>query len=147
MLTIVPAANKFGDAVITIVATDTDGAQTTLDFNVVVTSVNDLPEGTADTAVTDEDTNVTFSVLGNDYDIEDSASELDDLKMTISSISECTNGGVAINAGGGQITYSPPLNFNGSDSLTYTLMDSFGETVVVNVDYNDQSCQRCSYSR
>ena len=133
-LTIVPAANKFGDAVITIVATDTDGAQTTLDFNVVVTSVNDLPEGTADTAETDEDTDVTFSVLGNDYDIEDSASELDDLKMTISSISDCTNGGVAINAGSGQITYSPPLNFNGSDSLTYTLMDSFGETVVVNVD-------------
>ncbi len=133
LLTIDPAANKFGEAVITIIATDTDGAVTTLDFNVVITSVNDLPEGNADSVLTDEDTNVTFSVLGNDYDIEDSESELDDLKLKISSISECANGGVAINAGGGQITYSPLLNENGTDSLTYTLMDSFGETVVVNV--------------
>lgn len=132
-LKIDPAANKFGSSVITIVATDTDGAVTRLEFNMVVTSVNDLPEGNPDIAETNEDCSVTFSVLGNDSDIEDSEFPDDDLKIKIVEISQGTNGGVAINAGGGQITYSPLLNYNGTDTLTYTLMDSFGETVEVTV--------------
>lgn len=132
-LKIDPAANKFGSSVITIVATDTDGAVTRLEFNMVVTSVNDLPEGNPDTAETDEDCSVTVSVLGNDSDIEDSEFPDDDLKIKIVEISQGTNGGVAINAGNGQITYSPLLNYNGTDTLTYTLMDSFGETVEVTV--------------
>ena len=133
-LSIEPAANKYGEADITIIATDTEGTETRLVFEMVVTSVNDLPQGTADEVTTNEDTDVTFSVLDNDYDVEDSEFPDDGLELTLVEVSQGVNGGVAVNAGGGQITYSPLLNDNGSDTLTYTLMDSYGETVEVTVN-------------
>ena len=79
-----------------------------------VNPINDVPIAQSDTASTLEDTPVTIPVLNNDSDVDG------DL-LTVNSITQGTNGTVATN--GTTITYTPKLNFNGTDSFTYTISD------------------------
>ncbi len=65
----------------------------------------------ADSATTNEDTNIQVNVLANDSFISSSPITL--------SASNGTNGTVAVS--NNQITYSPKVNFNGEDSFSYTI--------------------------
>ncbi|MCK4518142.1 tandem-95 repeat protein, partial [Candidatus Babeliales bacterium] len=133
-VTIVPVANMFGTVNMTVIATDSHGTTTTLDFIIKVVSVNDLPDAVDDTGTVDEDSSVDIVVLTNDTDIEDDASTSDDLELSVVAVSACLNGKTIINSQTSVITYIPDANFNGTDSFTYTVSDSFGDTQVATVD-------------
>ncbi len=79
-----------------------------------VNPINDAPIARNDTASTLEDTPVTIPVLNNDSDVD---SDL----LTIHSITQGANGTVTTNST--TVTYTPHLNFNGTDSFTYTISD------------------------
>jgi len=88
-------------------------------FNITVTNVNDPPVAVADNATTPENTPVTIDVLNNDSDIDGDT-------LTVDSVTQGTNGSVTNN--GSNVTYSPTLGFNGTDSFTYTISDGNGGT-------------------
>ena len=85
-------------------------------IEIAVIPVNDSPEGTFDEATTDDQTDVTIDVLGNDTDIDG-----DDLEIT--SISGVENGEVVFNEDG-TITFIPDLGFCGVEEFTYTVCDN-----------------------
>ncbi|TAK15963.1 MAG: tandem-95 repeat protein [Nitrosarchaeum sp.] len=82
--------------------------------SVTVGLVNDAPTAQNDTASTLESTSIIIPVLNNDSDVDG------DL-LTIHSVTQGANGTVTTN--GTTITYTPHLNFTGTDSFTYTISD------------------------
>ncbi|NKQ35836.1 MAG: tandem-95 repeat protein [Chloroflexi bacterium] len=90
-------------------------------------TVNDAPDANDDTAVTDEDTTVTIDALSNDVDTDSS--------LTITAVGPASNGAALTN--GSVITYTPALNFNGTDVFTYTVSDgSLSDTATITVTVN-----------
>ena len=92
------------------------------------------PVAVDDSATTNEDTLVTISVLSNDTDADEDT-------LSISSVTQGSNGAVAIV--GTDVTYTPNSGFSGSDSFTYTVSDGDAGTVddvgTVNVTVNTPS--------
>ena len=80
--------------------------------------VNHPPVAAPDTASLDEDTFVDVNVLANDTD-------LDGDSLTASVETQPAHGTATLNADG-TIRYTPAPNYNGSDSFTYRVTDSFG---------------------
>jgi hypothetical protein len=95
-------------------------------FNITVTNANDPPVAVADNATTLENTPVTIDVMNNDYDPDGDT-------LTVVSATNGTNGSVTNN--GSNVTYTPALNFTGTDSFNYTISDGNGgtDTATVNV--------------
>ncbi|MFM2477038.1 Ig-like domain-containing protein [Celerinatantimonas sp. MCCC 1A17872] len=116
-LTYTPNNNFYGSDTINYTITDANGATSTATVAITVNPVNDTPDGIDDSAITAEDTPVTIDVLANDTDVEN-----DELSVTHVS---AANGNVVINADG-TITYTPNTNFNGNDTISYTLTDANG---------------------
>ena len=77
--------------------------------------LNNSPVAADDTATTNEDTPVDIDVLANDTDADG-----DTLTITITNVP--TNGTATVTAAG-EIRYTPAANYNGPDSLTYTVND------------------------
>ncbi len=85
-----------------------------------VAVINNAPPVAEDDPVTtDEDTPVTFDVTTNDTDT-------DGIDSTTVVITGDPANGAAVNNGDGTITYTPNADFNGADSLTYTVEDLTG---------------------
>ncbi len=105
----------------------------------VVITIVDYPNAEDDASVTDEDTPVTISILGNDFDPNTSG----DLTVT-SILVNPSNGTVAINSDG-TITYTPNTGFSGTDQLTYIVCNSIYQvcdTAVVDITVNSTvSCE------
>jgi glycerol uptake facilitator-like aquaporin len=93
---------------------ETDPAVVTI----TVTPDNDNPTAVDDEATTLEDTAVTFDVLSNDSDIDGDT-------ITITVVTTPTNGSIVLNPDG-MLTYTPTADFNGDDSVVYTVVDGFG---------------------
>ena len=95
----------------------------TLDFSQIETVLmdddNEAPVAEPDTAVVDEDNSVTIDVLANDQDPDGDP-------LTLVSVSDPVNGTAAIV--GGEIVYTPDPDFNGTETLTYTVTDPNGST-------------------
>ena len=96
-------------------------------LNITVTNVNDPPVAVADNATTLENTPVTIDVLNNDFDVDGDI-------LTVVSVTQGTNGSVINN--GGNVTYSPAIGFNGTDSFNYTVSDGNGGTDTATVTVN-----------
>ncbi|WP_169449503.1 tandem-95 repeat protein [Oceanobacter kriegii] len=92
-------------------------------LTITVTGVNDVPVAAADNASTDEDTAVVIDVLDNDSDVDGS---LDIGSVAV--VQQPGNGAVSVDAATGDITYTPALNFFGSDSFTYVVADDASAT-------------------
>src|SRR5207249_4106718 len=91
-----------------------------------VGSVNDAPVANDDALTMAEDSGPrTINVLANDSDIDGDP-------LTITAISPAGHGTVFI-AGGTSVSYRPNVNFNGSDSFTYTISDEHGGTASATV--------------
>ncbi|HHP7243065.1 MAG TPA: tandem-95 repeat protein, partial [Elainellaceae cyanobacterium] len=100
---------------------DTGTAIATITINSVVDAIND-------SAATKEDTPIDISVLANDTF---------GAGRVVTNISQGTNGSVVINPDG-TVKYAPNADFFGTDSFTYTVTTSAGDTesatVTVTVD-------------
>ena len=105
------------------------GTLTVAGRNVTITQ-DAAPTANNDSATTDEDTPVDVNVLAND-------TEPDGDTLSVVSVTQGTNGAVSINLNK-TVHYAPNLNFNGSDSFTYTIDDGHGgqSTATVNVTIN-----------
>ncbi len=92
---------------------------------ITIRAVNDAPVARDDTASTNEDEAVSISVLSNDVDIEDDS-------LSLTAVSPAQNGRTSIS--GQQVVYSPSLNFEGTDSFTYSVSDgSLSDTALVTI--------------
>ncbi len=116
-----------GTDTITYTVTDPDGLTDTATVTVTVNPVNDAPVAADDTATTDEDTAITIDVLGNDTDVDGDT-------LTITNVSDPANGTAEIV--GGKVVYTPNQDFNGTDTLTYTVSDGNGGTDTATVTVN-----------
>ncbi|QXT38501.1 Hint domain-containing protein [Gymnodinialimonas ceratoperidinii] len=76
------------------------------------------PDAVDDNIPVDEDESVTFNPLSNDSDPDGDT-------LTITEISDPANGTLTDN-GDGTYTYEPDENYNGPDSVTYTVSDGNG---------------------
>lgn len=106
---------------------------------VTVNQVNDNPNANADTTLTDEDTPVTFGVLGNDTDVDTDAllnlgtlHRLADFRVTSASVDDVKFGVVTVGADY-RLTYTPAANYFDKATLSYTLDDGQGGTATGHV--------------
>jgi VCBS repeat-containing protein len=81
---------------------------------------NSPPSPTNDTVTTNEDTAKTGNVLTNDTDPDGNP-------LTASVVTNPTHGTLSLSATGA-FTYTPALNYNGSDSFTYAASDGTAST-------------------
>jgi hypothetical protein len=111
-----PEANYHGPASFEYTVTDGADSDTGL-VAVTVTSVNDGPLASDDTASTAEDTAATIttaSLLANDTDADGDT-------LTFLSVAAAQNGTLSLS--GGTITFTPAANFNGAAGFDYTVSD------------------------
>ena len=118
-LSFMPSLDFNGTDTITYTISDGRGGTATAVATVLVLPVNDAPVAAADAVTTAEDTAVGISVLANDSDVDG-----DPLTVTAAS---AANGSVTINADG-TLTYVPAADFNGTDTVSYTISDGRGGT-------------------
>jgi gliding motility-associated-like protein len=83
---------------------------------ITVTPVNDAPIVNNESISTNEDTSITGNAITNDSDVDGN------LVVTVSPVSGPSNGAFVINAAGA-FTYTPNLNFNGSDTVIVQICD------------------------
>ncbi|MBT3028836.1 MAG: tandem-95 repeat protein, partial [Candidatus Thiodiazotropha sp. (ex Ctena orbiculata)] len=105
---------------------DGNGGTDTATVTVTVGAVNDAPVAADDTIGTDEDTPVTVDVLPNDSDPDGDT-------LTVTSVTQGTNGAVTIDPVSGNPVYTPNPDFNGTDTFTYTIDDGNGGTDTASV--------------
>ena len=121
--TYTPAVNFSGTDSFTYTASDGAAVSNVATVTITVTGVNDAPVAANDTASTPEETAVSGTVLGNDTDVDTGTT------LTATLGASPAHGAVTLNADG-SFTYTPNLNFSGTDSFTYTASDG---TAVSNV--------------
>ncbi|MCP4409900.1 MAG: tandem-95 repeat protein [Gammaproteobacteria bacterium] len=106
--------------------TITDGDLTDTAFvTITVTAVNDPPIAVDDTANTPEDTPRNIVVLGNDSDPDGDV-------LLVTAVSDPAHGTAVTD--GSLVTYTPDVNFNGLDFITYVVSDGvLTDTAVITV--------------
>jgi hypothetical protein len=87
---------------------------------ITVIAVNDPPNAVNDAVTTNEDTPVNVAVKANDTDPDGDP-------LTVTAVTQGANGSAVIQ-GDGTVTYTPNLDFHGTDTFTYTLSDGQGGT-------------------
>ena len=120
-----PAANYSGPDSFSYTVQDNVGFTDTASVSVTVTPVNDPPTAVNDAVSTNEDTSAAFNVVANDTDVDGDA-------LTPISTGGSPVGSVSIN-GNGTIQYTPPADYAGSDSFSYTVSDGHGGTASATV--------------
>jgi len=155
-LTYSPAPNFTGVATIYYTVCDTNLALSNVaSIKVVVLPVDDAPVAVNDTTSTNEDTAVTFNITTNDYDVD---GNLNISTVVLDTTSNPTYGTWSVN-NLGNVTYTPAPNFNGTATITYTILDSTGlisnvaaivvivnpinDTPIVDADYAFTSINLC----
>lgn len=96
---------------------DSNNAVSDGQVTITVSPVNDAPTAVNDSVSLDEDSSFTFAPLANDLDVDGDT-------LTLTSVSQGLHGSVTFDST--SITYVPEADFQGSDSLTYTLSDGNG---------------------
>jgi cyclophilin family peptidyl-prolyl cis-trans isomerase len=125
-----PAANFVGTETFTYTIKNQDNTTDTATIVVTVLPMNDPPVGVNDTFPVSEDSpNNILDVLANDTLGVDTGETL-----RITAVSAGSAGGqISIGAGNSNIRYTPPANFIGSETFTYTLSDGSGGTATATV--------------
>lgn len=91
------------------------------DVSISGSRVNSVPVPGNDVVYTDEDTFVNIDVLANDTDIDGDS-------LNVTSRTPARNGTSNINANNNTITYTPNVNFYGTDTFNYTVSDGKNDT-------------------
>jgi len=126
-LTYTPNTNFNGSDSFTFKVNDGAADSAPAAVSITVSPVNDPPVANDDTATTQEDTPVKIDVLTNDADIDNVGRYLYLDTLSLTAVSQGTNGSVTINPDS-TLTYNPNANFYGSDTFTYTISDNEGLT-------------------
>ena len=113
-VTYTPNANYHGTDNFTYTVSDGQGGTDTATVTITIDSENDAPVGNNDSDNTNEDTQVTVDVLGNDSDVDGDS-------LSIVAVTQGANGTVTNN--GNNISYNPNTNYHGTDNFTYTVSD------------------------
>ncbi len=119
-MTVMPAADFNGELMVNV--TVSDGTNTTAVHQVMVTvnPVNDNPVAANDTLTVEENSQSnSIAVMSNDTDVDGDSLTLDSLVYS---------GTGAASIQGESIVYVPANNFDGTESLTYTISDGNGGT-------------------
>lgn len=124
--TYTPNANYTGSDSFQYTIQDVDGDQSTATVTITINPVNDLPIANDDTYTINEDTQLNDDVTSNDQD-------LFDLPITVSLVSNVSNGTLTLNADGTFI-YMPNSEYFGTDNFSYKITDGNGDAVTANVD-------------
>ena len=112
-----PLANYNGTETITYSVSDGTFINTTGTLTVTITSVNDEPIAFADTATVLEDaTTTSINVIANDTDADGD-------NLTLVAVSTSGGGSVAINTDNVSVDYTPLANYNGTETITYSVSD------------------------
>jgi hypothetical protein len=93
--------------------------------SITVTSVNDPGSATDDTASTER--NVVLQVVAADGVLAND-SDPDGLVVTTGTVATTQGGSIQL-ASDGSYTYTPPTDFDGTDTVAYSAQDPFGNTV------------------
>jgi len=119
-----PNANYNGSDSFTFKANDgtVDSNTATVSINVVAT--NDAPTSAPSSATIAEDTSLVASLSAND---------IDGNSLVYATTTNPTNGTLTLNSANGQYTYTPNLNFNGSDSFMFKVNDGTTDSNVSTV--------------
>ncbi len=134
-LTYTPGANRNDDVYFTYQISDSGNLRTTATVFITINAVNDAPRVSNDSRTTVEDTPITINVLANDSDIEGDA-------FSITSNTDPVHGSVVLNADQ-TFTYTPELNYYGTDSFKYTVEEDAHSdvtataTVTINIIASD----------
>ena len=112
-----PAADFNGTETITYTVSDGTLTDATGTFTITVTAVNDAPVAVADVLTVDEDAALTSTdVIANDTDVEGDT-------LSLTAATTAGTGTVAVNADGVSVDYTPAADFNGTETITYTVSD------------------------
>ena len=117
-LTYTPNANFSGSDSFDYTVVDGNGGTATGTVQVTVNPINDPPVAVDDAITTNEDTAVTFDFLENDSDVDGNT-------LIPTNIDTPSNGTLVANDDD-TYTYTPDLDFAGTDSFTYTIADGAG---------------------
>ncbi|HOD83686.1 MAG TPA: Ig-like domain-containing protein, partial [Phycisphaerae bacterium] len=115
-----PAGNYYGEDIFSYVVTDGSGLTDMASVRVIVEPVEDAPEATGDSVTIDNDgTAHLIDVLYNDR-------EYDGQPLTLTAVGPAQRGTAVL--AGSQVQYTPPDEWAGLDSFTYTISDGQGNT-------------------
>ncbi len=119
-VTYTPDADFFGEDTFTYITTDTRGAVASATVTITVTNASDDPVANDDVFnIIQNATATTLDVLANDTDPDDNT-------LSITEVTEPTNGSVSIAADNQSLVFTPPMDFTGLGSFTYTISDGTG---------------------
>jgi hypothetical protein len=106
---------------LTVLSTDSDGAplSDSDDITITVSSINDAPIAVDDAVTATEDMLFTSTV---DLDFNDTDLDGDSLSVVAGTFATAQGGSLFL-AADGSYTYSPAANFNGMDTVNYTVTD------------------------
>lgn len=121
------ATNFNGSDSFSYTVTDGKGGFDTADVSLTVAAINDTPDTQDDVYSGQEDTPLSGDVLINDSD-----SDGEGLSVDAQTITTAGGATVSLNSNG-TFTYLGALNFNGTDSFTYTARDAAGATSTATV--------------
>ncbi len=121
-----PDSNYHGDDTFTYMVSDGHGGTDVGTVDVTINSINDDPVANTDTFTIDEDVTTEFDVLANDTDIDGGTPSI------FGNPAGADHGTTTVVAG--KIRYDPALNYNGTDSFTYTIRDGQGGSDVGTVN-------------
>ena len=121
-LTYTPAANYNGVDAITFKANDGTADSNVATVSITVTGVNDAPVASDQAVVTAEDTAKAITL---------SATDVDSVALTYAIVSGPAHGTLTGTAP--SVTYTPALNYNGSDSFTFNANDGTIDSNVATV--------------
>ena len=117
-----PGPDFYGTDSFTFVVRDPWAQSTTATVTINVAAVNDPPVAAADSvSVVKNSSNNNLTVLANDRDVEGDA-------LTVTSVTQPSNGSVTVAPGGKSVYYTPNRNYRGNDFFTYAVSDGHGGT-------------------